>query len=607
MGRISLLLIAVSFVCLQAQWNLPYLRPDKYDFSDLYGDDVNTYLVNNPSGFSNEMKKAWDWWKSHYIHSNGLVNHMRWDPSSAQTIGANEAVSEGQGYGLLLAVLMNDQATFDRIHQASTQYMWDNGRKSYFIWNWPSGEQGAATDADLDIGLAMVFADELQKKGLWTSNNAYGTRAMEIIVSIRQNMTSNDYLLPGDNWGGDALNNLNPSYFSVGALKVFDAYQNQVNFGPVIDKCYQVLQMMPHYDKGQTSNWITSSGGQGGRGGLDMGFDGIRTPYRIAMDAIWFNETRAVQYCKNTKKTLTQYNASSKTAILGQMGKYDASGNLVTESAGLFDNVAMWATAILGSKDTEYATTAISGRMIAQITGTAKDHFGQESLKDDKFYYNQSIAMLGFALLTGQFPNVYEDMQGDVQTGVALTEALASNISLVYFPGNVQITAKFESSVDWTVTFTGQSSGITKEYTGSGADVNLTWNGEGFTQKETVVASLDANGMAPVQDPSQLRINLVVQAPFVGINQVAANFENPFITVPNGFKYKASSSSKVLMPQIMNVLGAKYAWIGDVKYADGYWNFDLSQSHFPQGNYILSWVEENENGRQIKNYPIAIK
>ena len=498
--------------------------PDTYDYSEFYGDEINNYLQNNPEGFREELAKAWTFYKGTFILSNGLVNHSQWDPGQSQVIRTNEAVSEGQGYGMLLAVLLNDQQTFNRIYEAANQYMWDNNRKSYFIWNWPAGEQGAATDADLDIGLALVFADELVKKGLWSQYNGsvkYGTRAMDIIRSLRNNMTQNDYLLPGDNWGGDALNNLNPSYFATAWLKVFNDYQNEVDFTPVIAKCYQVLQMMPNYNKGQAADWITSSGGRASRGDRGMGNDAIRTPWRIAMDAIWYNDSRAIAYCRNTKNTLTNYQ-QGVINTLGQMGHYTESGSLINGTAGLVHHVAMWGSGILGSKDTEFTKATLQGRLVAQITGTAKDHFGDESLHDHQYYYNQSLAMFGFAFITGQFPNIYEDMQGDVSTGIALEERLSANATTVYFPQDVVFTATIASAAPWTLTLTGQSSGITREFSGNSADISVTWDGEGFTQVELVRAQLQVTGLQSQSDPNVLRYNVQVQGPYTSVRHLTS-------------------------------------------------------------------------------------
>jgi endo-1,4-beta-D-glucanase Y len=417
MKKLILASVAVLGILAQshAQWNLPYVRPAKYDYSSFYGATLASGLKDDPTFLQSALKKAWGYYKTTFIQANGLVNHRR--KVNGQIIGANEAVSEGQGYGMLLAVILNDQATFNRIFEAANQYMWRDDRMSYFIWNWPSGSQGAATDGDIDVGLALVFADELQKKKFWAPYSkggiTYNSRAMDIIRSIRKNMTSQDYLLPGDNWGGEGLNNLNPSYFATANMKVFNAYQSEVNFAPVIATSYAVLKKCAtQYQKGQAPDWITKDGTKGPKGN-DMLDDAIRTPYRIGMDAIWFADPTAIEYSRNSKNSLTEYSNAESRFVINQMGHYKADGTLIANTSAV-DRMAMWSTAVLGSGDKPYTTKVISRDLILRIVGDGiTDAFGSTQLGEIDFYYKQSLGMLGFAVITGQFPNVLDDMKNN--------------------------------------------------------------------------------------------------------------------------------------------------------------------------------------------------
>lgn len=409
----------------RAQWNMGYQRPAKYDFTASYGATLTAGLKDDPAFLSAALKKGWGYYKATFIQANGLVNHRR--KVNGQVIGTNEAVSEGQGYGMLLAVIMNDQVTFNRVFEAANQYMWRDDRKSYFIWNWPSGGQGAATDGDIDVGMALVFADELVKKKLWqpyAKTPSYNTRAMDIIRSIRKNMTSQDYLLPGDNWGGDGLNNLNPSYFATANMKVFNAYQTEVSFTPVIATSYAVLKKCTsQYQKGQAPDWITKDGNKGPKGN-DMLDDAIRTPYRIGLDALWFGDATAIEFCKNSRNTLTEYGNPESRFVLNQMGLYKADGTLMPSTSSL-DHMAMWAVAVLGSGDKAYASKVIGRDLILRLVGDGiTDAFGSTQLGEIDYYYKQSLGLLGFAVITGQFANVLEDMKGDVKP-VLLTRRAA--------------------------------------------------------------------------------------------------------------------------------------------------------------------------------------
>jgi endo-1,4-beta-D-glucanase Y len=416
------LLMAAGVGHSQVQpWNLPYVRPANYDYSALYADDLNTYLKSKPYFFRDRLKTAWTYWKANFMMSTGLVNHRRLEGTTI--IGTNEAVSEGQGYGMLISVLMNDQPTFNKIFEAANSQLWDGGKKSYkWVLN---GSSGAATDADLDIGLALVFADELVKAKAWQTYSgsvSYNARAMDVIRSIKNNMTKQNFLLPGDTWGDDGINNQNPSYFATAWLKIFNKYQSEVDFTAVIDNCYAVLAKTPKYNLGQAPDWCNSNGQQASQAGskpeqgLGMLSDGIRTPYRIGMDAIWFKDARAIAYCKNTSKTLTEVNNANATLLAAQMAQYKKDGTAVLETKGSFDNMTMWMTAILGSGDPVYSKAGTKSLLFTRIIGTLDTYLGTNELRDDVFYYKQSIAILGFAAIGGQFPNLL----GDTKTVVGI-------------------------------------------------------------------------------------------------------------------------------------------------------------------------------------------
>jgi endo-1,4-beta-D-glucanase Y len=419
----------LSLLPARAQWNLPYVRPSAYDYSSMYSPALLAGLKDDPAFFKDEMTRAWAYYKTKFQLANGLICHRR--KENGQVIGTNEAVSEGQGYGMLLAVLMNDQATFNKVFEAANQYMWQDGRKSYFIWNWPSGGQGSATDADLDVGLALVFADELQKKKMWQSYSksgiTYQSRAMEIIHSIKEHMTSQDFLLPGDNWGGDGVNNLNPSYFATANLKVFNAYQSEVNFNTVIANCYAVMKKTnAQYQKGQSPDWITKDGNKGAKSN-DMTDDGIRTPYRIGLDAMWFKDATALEFCRNSKNTLSSFDNADSKFVLNQMGLYKADGTLIVNSSAV-DHIAMWATAVLASGDKAYSQKVIGRDLILRISGDKiTGGFGSTQLGEPDYYYKQSLGLLGFAAFTGQFPNILEDMKGNI---AIVSLAPKSNITI---------------------------------------------------------------------------------------------------------------------------------------------------------------------------------
>ena len=418
-------------------WNMPYARPSKYNYSSYFSADINTYLAAYPAYFKTRLTSGWNYYKANYLMSTGLIMQM-----SGIGVNTTTAVSEGIGYGLLLALITNDQATFNKIFAGANQYMWNSSHNSYFNWKIVNGSvsgTGAATDAELDICMALIFADKLTKYSSITKWQAYSTggvtyasRATQMLASIKNNMTSGNYLLPGDNWGGAGISNLNPSYFATGFLRAFDQYQTAIQFAPVAASCYSVLKARSaQYAKGQAPDWCTSSGGQASQpasgqdyAGLGMTNDAMRTPWRICMDALWFNNADAIAFCSNSRNTLSQYTAVTSSmqappALLQQLAQYTNSLTPISSTAGQFHCIAMWLCGAIGSKDAAYAKQLLNGTLVQRVAGQTSC-FGDPALSDQYYYYNQSLAMLGFAAFTGMFPNVLAD---DIKTYVKTSEA----------------------------------------------------------------------------------------------------------------------------------------------------------------------------------------
>jgi hypothetical protein len=242
-----------------------------------------------------------------------------------------------------------------------------------------------------------------------------------MLASIKNNMTSGNFLLPGDNWGGAGISNLNPSYFATGFFRVFDQYQTAIQFAPVAASCYTVLKARSsQYAKGQAPDWCTSGGGQASQpasgqaySGLGMTNDAMRTPWRICMDALWFDIADAKTFCSNSRNTLSAYTSVTASnqappALLQQLAQYTNSLTPITSTAGQFHCIAMWLCSAIGSKDAAYAKQLINGTLVTRVAGQTSC-FGDPALSDQYYYYNQSLGMLGFAAFTGMFPNVMAD------------------------------------------------------------------------------------------------------------------------------------------------------------------------------------------------------
>jgi endo-1,4-beta-D-glucanase Y len=495
---------------INGQWLLPYPRHAKYDYSEYYDSVLVSRLSMKYIEPQVELAAAWKFYVENFIMSNGLVKHLRMSDDKKTVIGQNEAVSEGVGYGMLLAVICNDQTNFNKIFEAGNQYMW--GGQSYACWSWANGsckQSGAATDADLDIALALVFADKLQEYGYWSPYNksgvTYKSRAEQTIAGIKTRMTNGDVLLPGDTWGGDGFNNINPSYFSVAALRVFNQYQTTHDFTAVINKCYTILQATRNYNKGQAPDWCNTTGGQVGKS-YGMSIEAIRVPWRIGLDALWFNDSKAIAYCKNTKNTLTKLGSED---VYSQMIEYKADGTPdmtdPNRQADNFERIACWSTAVLGSQDKAFTKGVFIKEVSYDITGgTSQPYFGLLT-SDANFYYKQSLGMLAYATIFGMFGNVLDDLKNLPKPDtVKVITGLKTSSSSVKLPAAVAITATLEKATKWQVIITGQTSSKSDTIQDSSAQISIPFECVGWFTVETVKITLSGEKIAKSTAASML-------------------------------------------------------------------------------------------------------
>jgi endo-1,4-beta-D-glucanase Y len=275
---------------------------------------------NYPSRYLNsDVQAAYAKWKSDTVTSSGApAGTMRVQRlSSDQGAAPYTTVSEGIGYGMLLAVYMGDQTLFDQVWMYEQQFLDANG-----LMNWnidANGDSvsegdpgyGAATDADEDMAFALVMASK-QWGGQGSLSQSYAAIALTQIKAIWAHEIY-DYLviLPGDGYGNTMGSSVNVSYFAPAYYRVFatldppgsstgDAWMN------ALDQSYTTLAASLNTTNGNESNglvpaWCTSAGvpnstANGANTPTNYQYDSCRTPFRIGLDWCWNGETRAQSY-----------------------------------------------------------------------------------------------------------------------------------------------------------------------------------------------------------------------------------------------------------------------------------------------------------------------
>ena len=379
-------------------------------------------------------------------YSTGMIHRPK-----SETPG--DAVSEGVGYGMLLALYSNDQATFNRIWEGGNKNLWGG---CYYNWRRsPTGtiETGAATDAEEDVALSLIFAAKLVEAKKWNAYSdasgknlgTYAEHAQKILNCMwsTSQIVGNGILAPGSGWGGYDF--VNPGYFSPASYRIFKDFDSntQHNWDAVINQSYTTLSGSPAYAQGMVPDWCTPAGAftspQGYNpylGGRAFFKDAIRILWRVALDAIWFDEPRAKTFLAKSLEFLESKGGAPAANFYQLEG--DSLGVLVPEADKWTDfndkknldtwryrrehshlTIGMWATAAM-AVGTDSQKKSFSKEMSLYYENDADaDFFGKildtnpavlEDTLHNEMYFDQFLGWFGTAVMAGVFSNIVDDI-----------------------------------------------------------------------------------------------------------------------------------------------------------------------------------------------------
>ncbi len=332
------------------------------------------------------LATEWQSWKSTYVTSNGAGGFKRIQRDGSTNF---DTVSEGLGYGLILAVSFNEQSLFNDLYGYVKKYFNGNGLMGWHIdangnYTTHDGGSGAATDADEDIALALVFA---HKK--WGSNGSvnYEMEAKKLISNIFNHMVERGtYVLKnGDGWGGSDITN--PSYYAPAWYRVFAEFTGNQDWIKVADKCYEVVNNIKRYNNntGLVPDWCSAQGARASGMGYDYRYDAARYGWRTAIDYSWYGTAAAKSNCD----TLTNF--FKRVGISQIKDGYTITGN----------TIGQWHTAT-------FTSCAAAGAMTSDLS-TARSFYDEcVKVKDggDSHYFGNSLRMMVLLYITGNFPNL---------------------------------------------------------------------------------------------------------------------------------------------------------------------------------------------------------
>jgi endo-1,4-beta-D-glucanase Y len=317
-----------------------------------------------------DVMTSWNTYKGKMIVMNGGGLRVQRPENS------NDTVSEGIAYGMVFAVYMTDKTTFDGLWAYAKARRNGNGLMN---WHYDSSgnmaNAGAATDADEDMAFALIMADKQ-----W---GGYQGDASALVNAILSHEVDASNMLHPDDSGGTA--DENPSYFAPAYYRVFQSYTGQSRWSQVVDSVYTVLNKCANATTGLVPDWCTPSSGAAARNS-HYGYDATRTPFRIAQDACWNNESRAVTYLAKVSGFF------NKVGPTGIVDGYNLDGTVAGQYVSpAFEGPAGVSAMPSGQTDADFMRQIYTRTAVVAKAGSSSAYN----------YYNGSWALMTLMLMTG--------------------------------------------------------------------------------------------------------------------------------------------------------------------------------------------------------------
>jgi endo-1,4-beta-D-glucanase Y len=323
-----------------------------------------------------EVKGYYDAWKTTWVETctDGTAR-VKWD-NAAQT------VSEGIGYGMLLAASWDDRTLFDGLWAYYSKYKNSNGMMAWLV-NGCDGtvaDKGSATDADLDAAMALLIAD-----CKWP-DAGFGDSATTIINAIRNLLMKTDgshtFLCAGDGWGADCCGNA--SYQAPAYYRAFGVHTGDATFwSKAADDTYYYLDANDNDSTGLVSDWMDPDSLKcDAKGWGDWhGFDASRMPWRVATDYAWWGSDLAKAHAVTVSNFI-----DTKGGISATCQGYNLAGTSSCTSPAITTFAGPFATAAIANSQ------ALSDEFFQDLKGV--NHNG---------YFNEILRALSFTLAVGRF------------------------------------------------------------------------------------------------------------------------------------------------------------------------------------------------------------
>ncbi|HEY4158285.1 MAG TPA: glycosyl hydrolase family 8 [Polyangiaceae bacterium] len=269
-----------------------------------------------------DARRAVQAWRDEIITADGARGFLRARRPDTPDGVANSTVSEGIAYGMIIAVMIDDQPLFDGLYQYALAFANERGLMNWYIA--PDGQAplgvGGATDSDEDIAWALLMA-ERQWGGRGALADSYRAHALRQIERVWEYEVDHeqwpDMLIPGDDWRG--RNVFNPSYFAPQQYRLFAEVSGNSGWLRVIDRGYDIVdnslsEKNGNHENGLVPAWCDDAGTpvEAFPGAMmNYQYDSARLPFRIAQDWAASRDPRAAAYLAKTSAFFAEIGANA--------------------------------------------------------------------------------------------------------------------------------------------------------------------------------------------------------------------------------------------------------------------------------------------------------
>jgi endo-1,4-beta-D-glucanase Y len=354
-----------------------------------------------PTGTSGKfLADAYNKWKSTFVTGSGASTRVQRPENS------NDTVSEGIGYGMLIAVAMGDKTLFDGLWSYSQAHV---ATGMLMTWDISSGGgnagTGSATDADEDMAFALIQAGKQ-----W--GGTYAATAKTMIGQIWSSDIDTTSNLPtgGSNYGNSTSSHVtNPSYFAPAYYRAFATIDTGHAWNTVATNVYSAIASIETKVGTQglipawCSNNCTAVGTNGGADDQVYQYDAHRVAWRLGVDACW-NSGSVPASGKTFLTNNAAFFASKAASGIGRIVDiYTLSGGANGDAAP--NSMSVVGTAGVGAMAVGNAFMNSAYRFILDATYTPASTIPDSGGKIAYTYFNATVGLLSALTMSGNLSN----------------------------------------------------------------------------------------------------------------------------------------------------------------------------------------------------------